>query len=158
MDRKEQIQEWLDKGYTLKLIGNRLGVTRQRVYQLLTLYGLEAPERKRHGFWKTQSPQEQWLWKCLANKITDTQERFELFKTIKIPTHCPILGLELDWSEKQLGGRTDNSPSLDKVIPERGYINGNVVIMSWRANRIKNDGTWEEHQKIADFTKKHLEG
>lgn len=156
MDRKEQIESYLARGYTLKEIANRLGISRQRIYQLMTLYNISAPERKRHGYWKTQSIPQQWLWKCLGNKIKNTQERFELFQTIEIPTHCPILGIELDWSEKTMHGRYDSSPSLDKIIPERGYVEGNVAILSWRANRIKNDGTWEEHQKIADFTKKYL--
>jgi hypothetical protein len=64
------------------------------------------------------------------------------------PTHCPILGVELDWFAEY---RKENSPSIDRINPKEGYIPGNVQIISWRANRIKNDGTAEEHQKIADY-------
>lgn len=61
---------------------------------------------------------------------------------------CPILGIDLDWfSENQ----QENSPSFDQVDPCKGYVPGNVVIMSWRANRIKNDGTVDEHLKIAEW-------
>jgi hypothetical protein len=40
---------------------------------------------------------------------------------------------------------------LDRIIPEEGYVAGNVNVVSYRANRIKNDGTAEEHLKIADW-------
>lgn len=67
-----------------------------------------------------------------------------------IPTHCPVLGLRL-----QTGGGTgkfgESSPTLDRIIPELGYVPGNVAVISWRANRIKNDGTADELQKIADW-------
>lgn len=59
---------------------------------------------------------------------------------------CPVLGIELVWA-----GERENSPSLDRLIPERGYIEGNVYWISWRANLIKSVGTAEEHRLIADW-------
>lgn len=70
---------------------------------------------------------------------------------IEWPTHCPILGLELDWFAESA---QENSPSYDRIDHTKGYTPGNVAIMSWRANRIKNDGTAEEHRKIADWLDK----
>jgi hypothetical protein len=64
------------------------------------------------------------------------------------PTHCPVLGVELDWLA---GGHSPNSPSFDRIDSTKGYIPGNVAIISWRANRIKNDGTAEEHRKIFEW-------
>ena len=72
------------------------------------------------------------------------------FADITFPTHCPILGIELDYHAAH---RQDNSPSFDRIDSSKGYVKGNVIIMSWRANRIKNDGTAEEHQLIANFIK-----
>jgi hypothetical protein len=74
------------------------------------------------------------------------------FGELTFPTHCPILGIELDYFSEQ---RTENTVSFDKINPTTGYVSGNVVILSWRANRIKNDGTAEEHRKIADFLHQH---
>lgn len=51
---------------------------------------------------------------------------------IVIPTHCPILGIELSF-----GGSQENSPSLDKINNSLGYVPGNVQVISYRANRIK---------------------
>jgi len=66
-------------------------------------------------------------------------------------THCPVLGIELDWFAEK---RADNSPSFDRIDPSLGYIPGNVAVISWRANRIKNDGSADEHLKIYNWLNK----
>lgn len=59
----------------------------------------------------------------------------------EIPAVCPVLGIPLSPGE---GKQTGASPSLDKVIPHLGYVPGNVVIISNRANTLKNNATpWE---------------
>jgi hypothetical protein len=67
---------------------------------------------------------------------------------ITIPEFCPVLGLLL---EKGKVVRSDNSPSLDRIIPSNGYVKGNVLVISMRANRIKNDASIDELRAIADF-------
>lgn len=73
---------------------------------------------------------------------------------IVIPSTCPVLDIPIitaQDSEQIRSGPTDNSPSIDRIIPELGYIRGNVMVISNRANRIKGDGTLEEHKKIANY-------
>lgn len=69
---------------------------------------------------------------------------------IVVPSHCPVLGIPL---YRRLGrkGGCDNSPSLDRIYPEDGYVPGNVVVVSRRANRAKSDLTIEELTAVADF-------
>ena len=69
---------------------------------------------------------------------------------ITIPVFCPILGVKL---ERGIGGKgkNDNSPSLDRIKPEKGYVRDNVIVVSNKANRMKNDGSPEDLRKIADF-------
>lgn len=38
---------------------------------------------------------------------------------------------------------------MDRVIPELGYVKGNVEIISYRANRLKNDATYHELRAIS---------
>jgi hypothetical protein len=64
---------------------------------------------------------------------------------ITIPEFCPILGIKL---EKGYGTNRDNSPSLDRFDPSKGYLKGNVYVVSWRANALKRDGTLEEFKKL----------
>ena len=65
-----------------------------------------------------------------------------------VPEFCPILGIKLEHGTVK---DRDSSPSLDRVIPELGYVPGNIAVISHLANRIKNTGTAAEHRKIADW-------
>jgi hypothetical protein len=71
---------------------------------------------------------------------------------IVIPKVCPILGIPL-FHEK--GGVTDNTPSLDKIIPSLGYIKGNVAVISWKANLMKSDLSIEILQNIINYIQKY---
>jgi hypothetical protein len=67
---------------------------------------------------------------------------------IVIPEYCPALGLKLI---RTRGYRSDVSPSIDRIIPKKGYVRENITIVSMRANRIKNNATFEELTKMANF-------
>lgn len=70
---------------------------------------------------------------------------------------CPIFGTQFDWGTSGLGrGKYKlNSPQLDRIIPELGYVEGNVSFISNKANRIKGEGTMIEHYAIADWIWNH---
>jgi len=65
---------------------------------------------------------------------------------VEYVTHCPVFGVELKYNSKQSkrGMVVDDAASLDRIIPELGYIRGNVRIISWRANKLKSDITPDE--------------
>jgi hypothetical protein len=69
---------------------------------------------------------------------------------IVIPERCPVLGIVL---KKGARFGHNNSPSLDRIKPELGYIPENVIVISHRANTLKSDGTLEEHEKVAQWMK-----
>ena len=69
---------------------------------------------------------------------------------IKIPYICPVLGIPLE-PGKGRSSRHEGSPTLDRIDSDKGYVKGNIAVISYRANRIKNDGTAEEHLKIANW-------
>jgi hypothetical protein len=74
----------------------------------------------------------------------------------EIPEFCPVFpDLRLEFSSGS--SRPDNTPSLDKVIPERGYVRGNVRVVSMRANRLKSDATLEELKAILAYIENHIE-
>ena len=62
---------------------------------------------------------------------------------ILIPTHCPLLGIELYIAEGRKAVK-DNSASLDRIDSTKGYVKGNVWVISHRANTIKSNSTLEE--------------
>jgi hypothetical protein len=65
-----------------------------------------------------------------------------------IPVVCPVLGILL---QHTLDAPADNSPSLDRTVPALGYVPGNVVWMSWRANTLKSNGTLEEFAALVQY-------
>lgn len=67
---------------------------------------------------------------------------------IIIPEKCPILGIPLEVAE---GSCKDASPSLDRYDSNMGYIKGNVEVISFRANTIKNAATQEELKKVYEW-------
>lgn len=52
---------------------------------------------------------------------------------------CAALGIPLDLSGR--GKMNDTKASLDRIVPEKGYIQGNVKWLSVVANRVKNNVT-----------------
>lgn len=68
-----------------------------------------------------------------------------------LPEVCPVFGQPLVIGN---GQQHPWAHSLDRVDNSRGYVKGNVVVMSYKANRLKNDGTAEEHEAIAAWMRK----
>lgn len=94
------------------------------------------------------------LAKCRAKKrgipfgITETD--------IKVPEFCPVLGMRLESGFGKGRVRPDSVPSLDRIERAKGYVPGNVWVISWRANKLKNDGTLEEFERLVAAIKKQV--
>lgn len=69
---------------------------------------------------------------------------------ITIPDTCPVLNIPLKKSIGKQGG-DDNSPTLDRVVGDLGYVKGNVLVISLRANKLKSDGNAWELKKVAEY-------
>lgn len=70
---------------------------------------------------------------------------------LETPEFCPVLGIKLERSMNPKGGVTDCAPTVDRLIPELGYVKNNIIIVSHKANRIKNNATVEELEAVAWF-------
>lgn len=84
--------------------------------------------------------------KCLPFDIDLYYIRSMVGNNAEFASHCPVFATPLAWScERGNGSRPlPNSPSIDRIDPERGYVKGNVWIISYRANTIKSNATHEE--------------
>lgn len=67
---------------------------------------------------------------------------------IVVPDICPVLGIKIEVGEKVI---CDNSPTLDRIDISKGYIKGNIIVISNRANRLKNDATLNEIELIYNY-------
>lgn len=68
---------------------------------------------------------------------------------IDVPITCPILGIpmKVDISRKL----SDNSISYDRIDNSKGYEVDNLMILSYRANRLKSDASLQEMKLLAEF-------
>ena len=66
---------------------------------------------------------------------------------IKIVDKCPVLGIDIVKHHNKKGYHP-NSLSLDRIYPEKGYVKGNVRVISARANLLKNDATIQELELV----------
>lgn len=63
---------------------------------------------------------------------------------------CPVFGVP--WAEKDgRHGPKEYSPTLDRIDPARGYVVGNVVVISHRANSIKRDANAADIHRVATW-------
>lgn len=60
---------------------------------------------------------------------------------IIIPPVCPLLGVPFITGTK---GNYEFTPSLDRIDPTKGYVKGNVWVITKKANSMKNSATKEE--------------
>ncbi|CAB4133412.1 hypothetical protein UFOVP250_168 [uncultured Caudovirales phage] len=71
---------------------------------------------------------------------------------IVIPGCCPVYGFKFQIGEGN--GPSDYSPSLDRIDNNKGYIKDNIQVISFKANKIKNDSTLEDIEILLEFLKK----
>lgn len=62
-----------------------------------------------------------------------------------IPEYCPITLLKLVVNS---GTMKPNSPTLDRINNDKGYIKGNVAVISNRANAMKRDAYYDEIYRL----------
>ena len=72
---------------------------------------------------------------------------------IDVPLVCPIYNIELKFSDSS---RDDNSYSIDRVDNTKGYVKGNVRVISWKANQRKGDLSVEEAETLLNYMKGKL--
>ena len=70
---------------------------------------------------------------------------------IVLPKVCPLLNIPLSINSNN----KDYSYSLDKIDPKKGYVKGNVWVISFRANKIKNDASLSELELLTSNLRKY---
>jgi len=69
------------------------------------------------------------------------------WKDLSYTEYCPLLEIKLNWGQTtNEGGRNIDTPSLDRINPNLGYVPGNVRIISNLANMMKSSATLEQLQ------------
>lgn len=108
--------------------------------------------REKRKEWDRKNPVKSMLQRA-RRRAREFGLEFDLKpENVVIPDSCPVLGIPLD----RFGGDLDSIPSLDRIDNSKGYVPGNVVVVSFRANRIKGNSTIEELRKVAEYYERYL--
>lgn len=73
------------------------------------------------------------------------------YEDVVVPKFCPILGIPLIVGVGSGYGGNQNSPSLDRIDNSKGYIKGNVQVISHLANSMKSTADKETLIKFANW-------
>jgi hypothetical protein len=119
----------------------------------------KAPvKRMPKGFKQTKGKKrtkEQFLYQVLMGAKSRAKSKGVPFditvQDVVIPDVCPVLGIPLKWGDRL----THNTPTVDRVVPELGYVKGNCKVISMKANRLKNNASEEELKAILEYITKN---
>jgi hypothetical protein len=114
-------------------------------------------DREKHREWerdyskrKRQENPEYYLWKGAKKRAKDKQLDFDIeVSDIIIPQFCPLLNIPIIHITGT-GKRRPDSPSLDRLDNSLGYVKGNILVVSWRANKLKADAEFQELQRLVN--------
>jgi hypothetical protein len=100
--------------------------------------------------WRQADPKRYMLYraKCRAK---EKKLEFDITKDdIDLPEICPVLGIQIIYG---LSKQCRNSPTIDRMDCSKGYVKGNVRVISWRANDLKRDASIGELEAIIRYMK-----
>jgi hypothetical protein len=118
-------------------------IKRKALYNSLNKDKVNSNSVKRRS---TKTPKEKVLFLNAKNRAKAKGIPFDLeIADIVVPDFCPILGIPLVVSTESA---KDGSPSIDRIVPEKGYVKGNIQIISHKANTIKSNASLEELEKV----------
>jgi len=87
------------------------------------------------------------MWVTAKRNAKDFGREFSItLDDIIIPEYCPLLGIKLD----ENATHTDHIPSIDRIDNNLGYTKDNIMIVSWRANRMKGKFSLHEFKLIVE--------
>lgn len=117
---------------------------REEYNQYMREWRAKNPERVAlHNRNRYDKDPQYYLYSNTRNRCRKEDIPFNLEKEdIIIPDLCPIL-------EVPLVPRTRYAASIDRIDPKAGYIKGNIQVISFKANNMKNDASPEELKKFA---------
>lgn len=102
--------------------------------------------------WMDANPKKRLLYFTRVRAKAINIEHTLSEEDIVIPTHCPYLGIELETTNRM--GNRFTSPSVDRVDNSKGYVKGNIEVISFKANIMKGTASIEE---LVFFAHKVLE-
>ena len=104
---------------------------------------------RRNRDWKIDAAR--LLYKNIKSRCKRMGREFSIeLEDILIPEKCPVFGFNLKREDRETWMF---APSVDRIDSSKGYIKGNVTVVSRRANILKRDATLEELEQLFNYYK-----
>jgi hypothetical protein len=103
--------------------------------------------KRRNKNWKDDAAKV--LYTNIKSRCKRLKREFSIdLEDIIIPEKCPVFGFDLKREDRKTWMC---APSVDRIDSSKGYIKGNITVVSRRANILKKDATIDELRKLADY-------
>lgn len=139
------IRYFLDEGMALTELCERWRLPESRLMDALRASDYGKRGRGRRSEFCLLTDEQRWLKGRLSAKGVCPDERNRIIENLFLPVNCPIFNIKLTY-----GGRKDHSATLDQIEPGGGYFLENIQVISFRANRIKNNAAPDELRILAE--------
>lgn len=140
---KEQIIKFVDLGYSDQDISKQLSLPSSTIQDYRKKLKLKTNFVKRKYANRTDR-RKGYILRNIKFSAKKRNLDFNLkYSDFELPIFCPILGVKLEY------GKNTNSPfnaSIDRIDNTKGYIRGNIIVISRKANLMKNDASLEDLQ------------
>jgi hypothetical protein len=97
---------------------------------------------QRETDWRANNPAKRLIYSTRQTAKLKGLEHTITEEDLCLPVNCPYLGFPIDYSAGT--GKTMEKPSVDRIDPTKGYVKGNVEVVSSFANTMKNRATKEQ--------------
>lgn len=153
----EVIKSLIAKGLNDSEISEQINIKRRRISYIRSKYKLDTNFKHRNY----KSKEDRIKGYMIRNIKFSAKRRnldFDLdYTDIKLPKYCPLLGIELNYSNHKnhkllnlgdnyvdLGFNDPTKASVDRIDNNKGYVKGNIIILSRLANAMKNEASFEQ--------------
>lgn len=116
-------------------------------------------KREFNAAWSNQKPDASYLHYIASKRAKKRGTEFTIsIEDVEAVDSdvCPYLGIDIKRYPNTAGGgrvggasQRPDAKSLDRIDSAKGYVPGNIIVCSWRANKLLSDATAAEMALIA---------
>lgn len=144
---------------------------REQIKRFMEEHNFVAPVRAKLSSWKLRHPDKLAVIQAAAyRRLVGTREGMarrmvykakerarepvavtaqDILAVWPADDRCPVFNEPFFYGLRPNGKPTHYAPSLDRIDSAKGYVVGNIAVVSWRANKVKSDATADELEAVA---------
>jgi hypothetical protein len=152
-----EIKLLTQQSFTDKEISEKLNIPRRRIGYIREVFNIE-PFFKRRNYKSKEDRVKGYMIRNVKYSAKRRNLDFDLsYEDITLPKYCPLLNIELNYNNQKnhkilnlgidyqdLSFNDISRATVDRMDNTKGYIKGNIIILSRLANAMKNEANFEQ--------------